>query len=102
MLDALIPISEHIIVTRSYHPRAAAPAELADLCADLGHGAEIAVNPRRALEQAGRHLRPNWGILATGSIFVVADVREAWSKRANLRLPLGDWVDEPWNAENAI
>ena len=100
MLNALMPISEHIIVTRSYHPRAAAPAKLADLCADLGQGAEIAVNPRRALEQAGRHLRPNWGILATGSIFLVADVREAWGKRANLRLPQGDWDDEPWNAEN--
>ena len=100
MLNALLPLSAHIIVTRSYHPRAAAPAELADLCADLGHGAEIAVNPRRALEQADRHLRPNWGILVTGSIFVVADVREAWSKRANLRLPLGDWIDEPWNTED--
>ncbi|MGC9520809.1 MAG: bifunctional folylpolyglutamate synthase/dihydrofolate synthase [Anaerolineae bacterium] len=96
MLEVLLPFSEHMIVTRSYHPRAAAPYALADLCADLGRGAEIAVNPRRALEQAYRQLKPGWGIIATGSIFVVADVREAWSKQAELDLPLGDWVDEPW------
>ncbi|MBN1249114.1 MAG: bifunctional folylpolyglutamate synthase/dihydrofolate synthase [Anaerolineae bacterium] len=96
MLEALLPISEHVIVTRSYHPRAAAPYVLADLCADLGHGAEIAVNPKRALEQACRRLKSGWGIIATGSIFLVADVREAWSHSSELNLPMGDWVDEPW------
>jgi dihydrofolate synthase/folylpolyglutamate synthase len=102
MLEALLPISKHVIVTRSYHPRATTPYDLADLCADLGHGAEIAVDPRRALEQAAYGLQQGMGIIATGSIFLVADVREAWanhphlSGRANLDLPLGDWVDEPW------
>ena len=97
MLEALLPISKHVIVTRSYHPRATAPDVLADLCADLGHGAEIAVNPRRALEQASRKVEPGWGIVAAGSIFLVADVREAWAHSAELDLPMGDWVDEPWD-----
>jgi len=96
MLRALLPICEHVIVTRSYHPRAAAPYVLADLCADLGKGAEIAVNPQRGLEQACRRLQPGWGIIATGSIFLVADTREAWARDAHLDLPMGDWVDEPW------
>lgn len=96
MLDALLPFSEHAIVTRSYHPRAAAPYVLADRCADLGSGAEIAVNPKRALEQASRRLEANMGIIATGSIFLVADVREAWAQSAQLDLPMGDWTDEPW------
>ncbi|MCJ7551139.1 MAG: bifunctional folylpolyglutamate synthase/dihydrofolate synthase [Anaerolineae bacterium] len=96
MLEALLPISEHVIVTRSYHPRAAAPYVLADICADLGKGAEIAVNPQRGLEQACHRLQPGWGIIATGSIFLVADTREAWAKDAHLDLPMGDWVDEPW------
>jgi dihydrofolate synthase/folylpolyglutamate synthase len=96
MLEALLPLSKHVIVTRSYHPRAAAPYVLADLCADLGHGAEIAVNPKRALEQASRRLESGWGIIATGSIFLVADVREAWAHQSELDLPMGDWVDEPW------
>jgi len=96
MLEALLPISEHVIVTRSYLPRAAAPSVLADICADLGKGAEIAVNPQRGLEQARRRLQPGWGIIAAGSIFLVADTREAWAKDAHLDLPMGDWVDEPW------
>jgi len=54
------------------------------------------VNPRRALEQASHSLEPGLGIVATGSIFLVADVREAWAHHTNLDLPLGDWVDEPW------
>ncbi len=96
MLRALLPISEHIIVTRSYHPRAAAPYVLADKCADLGQGAEIAIDPRHALEQACIHLKPEFGILATGSIFLVADVRETWGKQENLNLSQNDWEDEPW------
>ncbi len=99
MLNALLPISKHVVVTRSYHPRAATPYDLADLCADLGHGAEIAINPKRALEQASRRLEPGYGIIATGSIFLVADVREAWAHNAELDLPMGDWVDEPWERE---
>jgi dihydrofolate synthase/folylpolyglutamate synthase len=108
MLRALLPFSAHVIVTRSYHPRAATPYALADTCADLGPGAEIAINPEHALEQACHHLEPDMGILATGSIFLVADVREVWGKpdgcrkmlraQAELDLPQGDWVDEPWEA----
>ncbi len=96
MLEALLPACEHVIVTRSYHPRAAAPYALADQCADLGFGAEIAVNPERALEQACRRLEPGVGILATGSIFLVAEIREVWAQRQPFPLPQSDWDDEPW------
>lgn len=99
MLKALLPISEHVIVTRSYHPRAAAPYSLADICADLNRGAEIAVNAARALEQAFARLQPGWGIVVAGSIFIAADVREAWSEKMTLDLPMGDWVDEPWELQ---
>jgi folylpolyglutamate synthase/dihydropteroate synthase len=95
MLRTLLPMSEHIIVTRSYHPRAAAPYTLADQCAGLGKGAEIALDPPHALEQAQHHLAPGCGILATGSIFIVADIREIWGKQRNLSLPEGDWEDKP-------
>jgi dihydrofolate synthase/folylpolyglutamate synthase len=96
MLRALLPVTENVIVTRSYHPRAAAPYVLADKCADIGQGAEIAVDAQHALGQAFVHINPDTGILATGSIFLVADVREAWGKQEDLEIPLGDWVDEPW------
>ncbi len=97
MLEALLPHSEYVIVTRSYHPRAAAPYNLADLCAEIGHGAEIAVDPTKAFAQACAHLERGMGIIATGSIFLVADIREAWSnENGDIALPKGDWVDEPW------
>jgi len=97
MLKALLPHCEHTLVTRSYHPRAAAPYVLADHCADLGYGAEIAVNPTRALEQASRHLKPGLGLLATGSIFLVAEIREAWAENNKpLTLPRRDWDEEEW------
>ncbi len=109
MLRALLPVSVHVIVTRSYHPRAATPYALADKCADLGPGAEIAIDPQHALEQACHHLDAGIGILVTGSIFLVADVREVWGKapegcrkmghtQTEFDLPQGDWVDEPWEA----
>ncbi len=98
MLEHLLPMARRVIVTRSHHPRAASPSRLADFCAGLGCGAEIAIHPQRALELAQRHLRyhPDWGILVTGSIFLVADVRTAWSKDHPLPLPREDWDDEPW------
>ncbi len=98
MLAHLLPMARRVIVTRSHHPRAASPSRLADFCADLGCGAEIAINPKRALEAALRHLRyhPSWGILVTGSIFLVADVRTEWSRSHPLPLPRQDWDDEPW------
>jgi dihydrofolate synthase/folylpolyglutamate synthase len=109
MLRALLPVSVHVIVTRSYHPRAATPYALADKCADLGPGAEIAIDPQHALEQACHHMDAGIGILVTGSIFLVADVREVWGKApegcrkmgrtpTEFDLPQGDWVDEPWEA----
>ncbi len=96
ILEGLFPITEHIIVTRSYHPRAATPYELADICAGLGKGAEIAISPTRALEQAVPHLHPQTGILVTGSIFMVAEIRELWGKQHQLNLPETDWEDQPW------
>lgn len=96
MLKALLPISAHVVVTRSYHPRASTPYMLADQCAALGHGAEIAINPNRALEQACQHLKPGIGILVAGSIFLAADIRELWSKHDPRYLPQGDWEDDPW------
>ncbi len=98
MLAALLPISEHLIVTRSYHPRAASPYSLADQCVALGKGAEIAINPARALEQVQPHLKPGVGILATGSIFLVAEIQTSWAAENHLSLPRADWDgDEEWH-----
>lgn len=91
MLKALLPISEHLLVTRSDHPRAAAPIRLADIAAEVGGGAEVSVNVRRAIERALEINGPSTGVLVTGSIFAVADAREAWAQLS------GDPVSEGEN-----
>ncbi|HIE39538.1 MAG TPA: bifunctional folylpolyglutamate synthase/dihydrofolate synthase, partial [Anaerolineae bacterium] len=90
MLRALLPITDYLIVTRSEHPRAAAPIELADVAASVGGGAEVAVNVRRALQRALATMDPGSGLLFTGSVFLVAEVREAWAERNGNPLPEND------------
>jgi dihydrofolate synthase/folylpolyglutamate synthase len=93
MLRALLPIADHLIVTRSDHPRSATPVELADIAASVGGGAEIAVNIRRALQRALTLLGPDTSILVTGSIFLVAEAREEWAERNGQPVPEHDRTD---------
>lgn len=90
MLQALLPITDHLIVTRSDHPRSATPVELADMAASVGGGAEIAVNIRRAFQRALTLLGPDTGILVTGSIFLVAEAREEWAEHNGQPVPEND------------
>jgi dihydrofolate synthase/folylpolyglutamate synthase len=90
MLEALVPISDYIIVTRADHPRAMAPIELADVVAEVGGGAEVSVNVSKSLERALAMMDPGNGLLATGSIFLVADLREAWAHHTGKPLPDND------------
>jgi len=90
MLRALLPIVDYLIVTRSEHPRAAAPIELADIAASVGRGAEVTVNVRRAFRRALSVMEPGSGILVTGSIFLVAEAREAWAEQNGHPMPEND------------
>ncbi len=81
ILRALLPIVDYLIVTRSEHPRAAAPIALADIAASVGHGAEVAVNISRALRRALPALERDSGLLVTGSVFIAAEARAAWTEQ---------------------
>jgi dihydrofolate synthase / folylpolyglutamate synthase len=96
ILEALLPIADQVLVTRSYHPRSVAPEVLAEYCAALGKEARTFMEPPQALATALDQLEPGWGVITTGSLFLVADVRAAWAHSKGLSLPLGDWEDEPW------
>ncbi len=87
MLGALLALSEYMIVTRSDHPRAAAPISLADIVAEVGGGAEVSVNVGKAIQRALDVMGSGGGLLVTGSIFVVADAREAWAQYTGDPLP---------------
>lgn len=90
MLQALLPMSEYVIVTRSDHPRAAAPIELADAVASAGGGAEVSVNVKKSLRRGLEMMDPGGGLLVTGSIFLVADAREEWARRTGEPVPDND------------
>jgi folylpolyglutamate synthase/dihydropteroate synthase len=90
ILEALVPISDYTIVTRADHPRAMAPIKLADIVAEVGSGAEVSLNVRKSLERALAMMDPDNGLLATGSIFLVADLREAWARHIGIPLPDND------------
>ncbi|MFW6082783.1 MAG: bifunctional folylpolyglutamate synthase/dihydrofolate synthase [Chloroflexota bacterium] len=90
MLEALVPISDYTIVTRADHPRAMAPIELADIVAEVGGGAEVSLNVKKSLDRALAMMDPDNGLLATGSIFLVADMREAWAHHTGKPLPEND------------
>ena len=90
LLRTLLPISDYVIVTRSDHPRAAAPVELADAVASVGGGAEVSVNVRKSLRRGLAMIEPDIGLLVTGSIHLVADAREEWARYTNTPLPDND------------
>lgn len=78
ILDGLLPITGRVIVTRASNLRAAKIETLGALAADRGYAPTPAASVTEALEIALRERPP---IIVTGSLFTVADAREAWFKR---------------------
>jgi dihydrofolate synthase / folylpolyglutamate synthase len=75
MLRALLPCTEHVVFTRNHNPRALPPATLASLCAQLGGpGCEIEADPRCAVARARELAGAGGVVLATGSIYLIADL----------------------------
>jgi dihydrofolate synthase/folylpolyglutamate synthase len=86
-LHELLPAADQVYVTRSRHPRAAAPEILSQTVAALDYDSDIVASVPQALDVALEKAAPNDLICITGSIFTVADAREAWCQRNGLPLP---------------
>ncbi len=103
MLSVLGAEANTIIVTRSFHPRAANPVHLAEVAREKFPQKEIifSEDAAPALAYALRLAQPDDLILATGSIFVVAAIREAYLARNPRALPPHDWAHfaEPIDGE---
>jgi len=86
MLAALLPLCERVVFTRCANPRSLPPATLATLAAKLGGPpSETVADPREAVERARELAGPDGAVLATGSIYLVADlVRERDAARASM------------------
>jgi dihydrofolate synthase / folylpolyglutamate synthase len=86
MLQALIPHSSHIVCTTNANPRALSPATLTSLARQLGF-TEVSTerDPRAALAAARALSGPRGAVLATGSIYLIADLlRPAGARGATL------------------
>jgi dihydrofolate synthase / folylpolyglutamate synthase len=75
MLAALIPECDAVVATSNTNPRALSPATLASLSEQLG-GPEtrIEADPHRALALAREMAGAGGTVVATGSIYLVADL----------------------------
>jgi dihydrofolate synthase/folylpolyglutamate synthase len=83
ILDGLLPIAEHVIMTRASNTRAASVQTLKAQIANRSYKVTSATNVSEALEIALQDQAP---IIITGSLFTVADAREAWFQRSGLPL----------------
>ena len=85
MLRALLGKCRAMVFTASRHPRALPPATLASLAEQLGGPpGEVVGDPHAALRRARALAGRDGAVLATGSIYLVADlVGEAAGRRAS-------------------
>ncbi len=78
MLATLLPLCEALVLTRSQNPRALPPPTLQSLARQLhGPATEIVADPRVALERARELATRDGVVLATGSIYLIADLLRA-------------------------
>lgn len=80
MFAELMPRVEYLVATQSVHPRAMVADQLVALAQQFGCPAEAALPLENglavALKRAGEHAV----VLATGSLFIAAAVREVWQQ----------------------
>jgi dihydrofolate synthase/folylpolyglutamate synthase len=96
ILAELLPGAEAVILTRSRHPRAADPAELAALARRYLPASRVSVVETlpAALAHSLAAAEANAVICLTGSLFVAGEGREAWLALHPGGLPAGDWAYE--------
>jgi dihydrofolate synthase / folylpolyglutamate synthase len=85
MLSELIPHFDHTVYTRSQNPRSLSPGTLVSLAEKLGGPpAETVADPHAALRRARALAGRGGAVVATGSIYLVADlVRDRPGVRAS-------------------
>ena len=84
MFAELMPRVRQVIATQSYHPRAMAPETIVELAHRYGRPARLVPEIDDALTEAISQAEDQALVLATGSLFVAAGVRECWLKRKTI------------------
>ena len=86
MLATLMPRCDALVLTASQNPRALPPPTLQSLAGQLGGPpSEVIRDPRAALARARELAGPDGLVVATGTIYLVADLlRPAGAGRASM------------------
>jgi dihydrofolate synthase / folylpolyglutamate synthase len=77
----LFPRAASVILTEPRQPRAISASLLAEMTGHLAARAVIARDPAEALERAIEMARGDDAVFATGSLYLVGDLRSYWSGR---------------------
>jgi dihydrofolate synthase/folylpolyglutamate synthase len=85
MFIELMPLVNELIAVKSFHPRAIDPDKLAEMAQTFEHPVHCAEHIPEAMEKALQLVGKDGLVLVTGSIFVVAEARKYWEKKANIR-----------------
>ena len=83
----LFPRADQVILTEPRQPRAISAALLAEITGHLAARFDIVRDPEEAFERALEMAGPDDVIFATGSLYLVGDLRSYWSKRRGQRIP---------------
>jgi dihydrofolate synthase/folylpolyglutamate synthase len=76
----LFPRADTVIITEPRQPRAVSASLLAEMTAHLSHSIVVA-DPFEALERAIKLASPADAVFATGSLYLVGDLRTYWAGR---------------------
>jgi dihydrofolate synthase/folylpolyglutamate synthase len=70
-----------VLATRSYHPRAMEPERIVEVVESYQKPVRIVMEVPDALDEAIRISSEDTIVLASGSLFIAAGIREAWIAR---------------------
>lgn len=87
-----MPLATRLVFAQAAHERAMSVAALQAVAQSIGRESTATPSPRQALEQALASAGEDGIVLALGSIFLAAEVREAWLAVTGRLLPPKDPV----------
>jgi dihydrofolate synthase/folylpolyglutamate synthase len=78
----LFPAADTVILTEPLQPRAISASVLAEMTAHLARESAVVRDPGEALERAMAMAGVNDAVFATGSLYLVGDLRAYWHRRS--------------------
>jgi dihydrofolate synthase/folylpolyglutamate synthase len=83
----LFPAAEAVILTEARQPRAISAPQLAEMAGHLARKFTVVSDPVEALDRAVALAQPDDAVFATGSLYLVGDLRGQLMKRSSSQVP---------------